>query len=129
MTVCPVLCVFVHRGGRRDATPHRGEGGDGKRDRGILPGIHQSTGALLYRRGPIGRMDNTGRAATRGTSVVYRRVRHACVKRRVARWDRSRGPGLGVYPEPRIPGAERVLPLAVQHPRANLDQEMRTTLA
>ena len=32
-------------------------------------------------------------------------------------------------PEPRIPGAERLLPLAIQHPGANLQQEMGAPLA
>src|SRR5215831_9537335 len=66
-------------------------------------------------------------AATTGVScswtavVVYRTVGLA-----------PRGLGrhrLRVGPKARIPGAERGLPFAVQHPRANLQQEMRTPLA
>src|SRR6266478_2915648 len=103
MPVCPVLSVFIVDDAEQPAhliaVREVMVGGTVVFWQGSLG----PTVELLYRIGIIVRMDNTGRAATRGTSVAYCTVGYACVRRWAARRHWSRGLGHGVCPEPWIP--------------------------
>jgi hypothetical protein len=78
---CSVVWVFgVDVAAQPYTTYHTGESGEDRRDGGVLAETLGPTGGWLTRRGAMVRRDNSGQAATHGTTVVYHPAIYVCLR-------------------------------------------------